>query len=379
MNPDSAARLLETAFQLAELGRGSVEPNPRVGALALARGRVVGRGFHAEYGGPHAEIAALEDANKTGQKPDGLLVTLEPCSTAGKTPPCTEAIARAGIRWLGFGAVDPNPNHAGRGISRLRDHGVEVAHLQGDARFRAQNRPFLRALERSRPWVVAKWAMTLDGRTALSNGDSKWVSGEESRARVHRLRGRCEGVAVGVSTVLRDDPLLTCRDQLLLSKPPARVIFDSLLRTPVESRVAIDRSAPTWILTLATAPIDRRKALAKVGVQVIDVAPEAGSPASAPRLSLAAAMETLHSLGIRRLLVESGSELVGALRAARLVDQLLVFVAPKIAGAPAAPAAPAGAPEAPAMALAAALEEIHVERVGDDVLIGGFLGLEEGA
>ena len=186
------------------------------------------------------------------------------------------------------------------------------------------------------------------------------------------------GVAVGVSTVLRDDPLLTCRDQLLLSKPPARVIFDSLLRTPVESRVAIDRSAPTWILTLATAPIDRRKALAKVGVQVIDVAPEAGSPASAPRLSLAAAMETLHSLGIRRLLVESGSELVGRC-AARLVDQLLVFVAPKIAGAPAAPAAPAGAPEAPAMALAAALEEIHVERVGDDVLIGGFLGLEEGA
>lgn len=372
MSRDALRRHLDLAFELAERGRGSVEPNPRVGAVALERGRIVGRGHHAEYGGVHAEIAALEDAKRGSHVPDTLVVTLEPCSSRGKTPPCVEAIVRAGIRKVVFGAVDPNPIHRGLTAARLREHGVEAAHAGADARFRAQNRPFLLALGRARPWVVAKWAITLDGRTALASGDSKWVSGEESRRRVHRLRGRCEAVAVGVSTVLRDDPLLTCRDELLLSKPPARVVFDSLLRTPLASRVVSNREAPTWILTRAGAPLEARVALERAGAEVLDVAtdPETG------RIELGAALAVLHRLGVRRLLVESGSELVGALRAARLVDQILVFVAPKVAGG-APGASPAGAPEAPAMAEASALQEEHVERVGGDVLIGGFLGLEE--
>ena len=192
MNPDSAARLLETAFQLAELGRGSVEPNPRVGALALARGRVVGRGFHAEYGGPHAEIAALEDANKTGQKPDGLLVTLEPCSTAGKTPPAPRRSRAPGSDGWDSAPSIPIPIMRGAGSRACATTASRWRISRGRALPRAE--PAVPAGARaSRPWVVAKWAMTLDGRTALSNGDSKWVSGEESRARVHRLRGRCEG------------------------------------------------------------------------------------------------------------------------------------------------------------------------------------------
>lgn len=374
MNAEVTARLVDSAFQRAELGRGSVEPNPRVGALALYGGRVVGHGHHAEYGGSHAEVAALEDAAAKGSPVDTMVVTLEPCGTAGKTPPCAQALVRAGVKTVVYASPDPNPENAGKGISLLRDHGVQIVFHDATERFRAQNRPFLRFLGRKRPWTIVKWAMTLDGRFALSNGDSKWVSGEESRRRVHRWRGRCEAVAVGVSTVIMDDPLLTCREDLLLARPAVRVVFDSCLRTPVRSTVVENRDAPTWILTVPSAPSDRRKALTQAGVEVIDVAPDPALGSSPPRINLTAALDVLWRLGIRRMIVEAGRELTGALRAAGLVDQVAVFIAPKIAGGGAE--GPAGPPEVPAMALATELEDTYVERVGADVLVGGFLGLE---
>jgi diaminohydroxyphosphoribosylaminopyrimidine deaminase/5-amino-6-(5-phosphoribosylamino)uracil reductase len=373
MDSAAVARLVETAFQRAELGRGWVEPNPRVGALALSGVKVVGRGHHAEYGGPHAEIAALEDARRRGHDVDGMVVTLEPCGTEGKTPPCSEALVRAGVKTLIHAASDPNPENAGRALPLLRSHGVSVVHHPADERFRAQNRPYLRFLARRRPWTVVKWAMTLDGRSALTNGDSKWVSGDASRRLVHRLRGRCEAVAVGVSTVLRDDPLLTCRGEGILRKPPARVVFDSMLRTPVNATIVVNKEAPTWILTVASAPHEKRKALTQAGVEVLDVEADPSNGGQA-RVDLTSALALLWRLGIRRLLVESGPELAGALRAADLVDQYAVFVAPKIAGG--ANDGLAGAPEAPAMALARALDDVYIERVGDDVLVGGFTGLD---
>jgi diaminohydroxyphosphoribosylaminopyrimidine deaminase/5-amino-6-(5-phosphoribosylamino)uracil reductase len=282
---------------------------------------------------------------------------------------------------LVFGAADPNPKHRGLAAPLLREHGVQVSHAGADARFRDQNRPFLRFLGLRRPWILAKWAMTLDGRTALSNGDSKWVSNEESRRRVHRLRGRCDAVAVGVSTILRDDPLLTCRGELLLSKPPARVIFDSHLRTPPGARVLTNREAPTWIVALPTAPAERKKALAKAGAEIIGIGPEpASSPSAPPRVALGAAAEHLRNLGIQRMLIESGRELVGALRAQNLVDQIVTFIAPKIAGSRAEAdsandSGPAGAPEPNTMADATILDDTYVERIGDDVMFGGFVGL----
>lgn len=384
MRPGDPQRFLEQAFALADLGRGAVEPNPRVGAVALAGGRIVGRGYHAEYGGAHAEVNALAEATHAGHKPDILIVTLEPCSTHGKTPPCVEAIARAGIRKVYIGATDPNRDHAGRGIAILHDLGVEIVHLGADARFREQNIAFIKALERPRPWILTKWAMTLDGRSALSNGDSKWISSERAREYVHHLRGRCEGVAVGVSTVLRDDPLLTCRGNQLLAKPPAKIIFDSQLRTPPNARVVTNHEAPAWILTLANAPIDRRKALERAGAEIIEIPPEpAGREMQnkketlqnqPSRVSVAAAMEKLYSLGVRRLLVEAGPELVGALRASRLMDQVICIVAPKLVGA-APGAAPSGPPEPDRLDDALAIEDVYVERLHQDVLIGGFLNL----
>lgn len=365
------ARILEECWRLADLGCGHVEPNPRVGAVALAGDEVVGRGYHAFYGGAHAEVAALEDAAQRGRRPDGMVVSLEPCSTQGKTPPCVEAIVRAGIRRIVVGAVDPNPVHRGRGLARLRDAGVRVELLEGDQRFAAQNRPFLAALERPRPWVVGKWAMTLDGRMALSTGDSKWVSSEPSRLRVHDLRGRCEGVAVGVRTVLADDPLLTCRTKLTLQKPPARIVFDSELRTPVTAQLLRLPEAPVWILTAPGALPERRHALERAGAQILEI-PADGQTG---RVNLAAALAILGSRGVRRLLVEGGPELLGALRDRGLLDQVLVFVAPKIAGGAVPAGSPAGPPEAPVMSAASALSEVSVERLEDDVVVSGFLGI----
>lgn len=382
LNTPDLKRYLQLAFELAGLGRGQVEPNPRVGCVALRGGRVVGRGYHAVYGGPHAEVSCLADAHAAGAHPDEIIVTLEPCSTEGKTPACVGGILKNKISRVYVGATDPNPLHAGRGISILKNHGVDVVHCHADDRFREENRPFIKFLGYRRPFVIAKWAMTLDGRFSLSNGDSKWISCERSRAFVHQLRGRCEGVVVGVSTILRDDPLLTCRDQLLLKQPPARVIFDSALRTPPTATVVVNREAPTMILTLPTsvqsAPdaAERRRALAAAGVELIDIPPAAGSSTGQPRLDVALALEYLYSRGMRRILLESGPELLGAMRAARCVDQVIAFVAPKIAGAGAVAAAPAGPPEAARMDDSDTLEDIYVDRIHHDVLIGGFLNIQ---
>ncbi|MBI3819688.1 MAG: bifunctional diaminohydroxyphosphoribosylaminopyrimidine deaminase/5-amino-6-(5-phosphoribosylamino)uracil reductase RibD [Planctomycetes bacterium] len=367
-------RLMEQAFALAEHGRGSVEPNPRVGAIALGGGRIVGRGYHAEYGGHHAEIGALDEALTAGARPDTLFVTLEPCSTIGKTPACVEAVLHAGIRKVYVGAIDPNPMHAGRGIAILREHGVEVIHLGADLRFADQNKTYLRAISLRRPWVLAKWAMTLDGRSALANGDSKWISSERAREFVHRLRGRCEGVAVGVSTILRDDPLLTCRGNQLLSKPPARIIFDSQLRTPPQARMLVEGESPVWIITLEDAPAERRRGLERAGAEILNVPPEP-QQAGRPRACIAAAMELLFSRGIRRLLVEAGPELIGALRAARVVDQILCVVAPRLAGGPPPVPGPAGLPEFATMEQALVLDDVYVERIHTDILIGGFINI----
>jgi diaminohydroxyphosphoribosylaminopyrimidine deaminase/5-amino-6-(5-phosphoribosylamino)uracil reductase len=374
-------RRLELAFELAEGGRGHVEPNPRVGAVVCSGPRIVGRGFHEYYGGPHAEVVALEEAARAGHVPDAMAVTLEPCSTTGKTPPCVEAIIKSGIRKVYVGATDPNPAHAGRGLAILREHGVEVQHMKWDERFAAQNRPFLRALGRRRPWTILKWAMTLDGRTALSSGDSKWVSGEEARHWVHRLRGRCEGVAVGVSTVLRDDPLLTCRGMQTLKNPPARIIFDSNLRTPPNAKVLARREAPTWLLTLPASvqvqqgvpAAERRRQLDAAGVEWVEIEPVPGS--TPPRVDVQRAAEYIYSRGVRRLLVEAGPELSGVLRAARLVDQVVAVVAPRLAGGPAPAPGPAGLPEATRMADAEELDELWFERAGRDWILGGFLHL----
>ncbi|MFG0317229.1 MAG: bifunctional diaminohydroxyphosphoribosylaminopyrimidine deaminase/5-amino-6-(5-phosphoribosylamino)uracil reductase RibD [Planctomycetota bacterium JB042] len=331
-DPSTFSARLDEAVRLARRGAGEVEPNPPVGAVVIRDGEVVGRGWHGWYGGPHAEVAALAEA---GDRSRGatLVVTLEPCSTTGKTPPCVDATVAAGIARVVVGATDPNPRHAGRGMSLLRESGVEVvgpvAHPASEgllARFR-------RHLDSGRAFVIAKWAATLDGRIATRGGESRWISGEESRARVHELRGRVDAIAVGRGTVDADDPSLTARPPG--ARVPRRVVFDRRLRLRDDWRALSDGGPEVLLVHGPEAPADRRAALAARGATLVEVSGDA--PAA-----VAAAVGVLRERGVERLLVEGGPTLLGAFLDAEVVDRVAVFVAPKVFGGD-APGAVGGA------------------------------------
>lgn len=357
------APFFRKAFALSEQGRGGVEPNPLVGALVLAGDEIVGRGFHGFYGGPHAEIEALREAKGRG---DTLLVTLEPCSTQGKTPPCTWAIVDSSIRRVVIGARDPFPGHQGAAVEILEKSGRELLFVDFQKEWEQRNRPFLKALKLPRPWVIAKWAMTLDGKTASADGDSKWVSGEPAREEVWTLRGRCEAVAVGVGTVLQDDPMLTARDRLTLAQPPLRVVFDSQLRTPLDAKIVSGREARTLFVTSADAPKIREERLLAAGCEVLRV------PGRAKRPSIPKALEALRERGVRRLLLEGGGELAAAFLDAGCIDQITAYVAPKLLGGEKAKTA-LGGKGLSKMAKALSVTQGSWSAVGDDLRFVGFL------
>src|SRR6516225_9006543 len=258
---------MRRALELAERGRGHVEPNPLVGAVVVRDGVNVGEGWHRRYGEAHAEVNALSAAGEAARGAT-LYVTLEPCCHHGKTPPCTDAILRAGVGRVVAAMLDPFPQVAGRGADILRAAGVafEVGVLEAEAR--RLNAPYLTLLREGRPYVLAKWAMTLDGKIATRTGDSKWISNKASGCRVHELRGRVDAILVGVGTALADDPQLTAR-------PPGprtatRVVLDSRCRLPLMSQLATTaRIVPTLVATTAAAPEDAAGALAAQGCEVL--------------------------------------------------------------------------------------------------------------
>jgi len=258
---------MRRALAEAERGRGAVEPNPMVGAVVVRDGRLVGFGHHARFGGPHAEVEALARAGDEARGAT-LYVTLEPCCHFGKTPPCTQAVLDAGIVRVVAAMRDPFPKVAGGGLAQLRQAGVAVeVGVESDAA-RRLNAPYLKRLATGRPYVVAKWAMTLDGKTAAASGDSRWISGPRSRALVHELRGRMDAVVVGIGTALADDPQLTAR-------PPGprvacRVVLDGSARLSPTSRLATTaREVPVLVAVTDRAPGDRRDALAALGCEVL--------------------------------------------------------------------------------------------------------------
>ncbi|MBX5469238.1 MAG: bifunctional diaminohydroxyphosphoribosylaminopyrimidine deaminase/5-amino-6-(5-phosphoribosylamino)uracil reductase RibD [Thermoleophilaceae bacterium] len=321
------ARHLERAIELAARARGKTSPNPLVGAVLVKDGRVIGEGFHAAAGAPHAERVALASAT---EDPSGatLYVSLEPCCHHGRTPPCTDAILEAGIARVVVASDDPTEKASGRGLGILRDEGVRVDMVDGELARAARliNQPFRKHARSGRPLVLLKFAMTLDGKVATAAGDSKWISSEESRALAHRWRAESDAVAVGIGTALVDDPLLTARVEGV-ERQPRRVVFDSEARLPADCRlVASAREAP---LTVVCSRAASRAAVSKLEAAGAEVIVATGENEAA---RVASALAQLGELGVQSLLLEGGSHLAGAFRDAGEIDELRVFVAPLVAG-----------------------------------------------
>ncbi len=357
---------MQRALELAERGRGWVEPNPLVGAVLVREGRVVAEGWHGRYGGPHAEVEALRDAEAKGLDARGLTlaVTLEPCSHHGKTPPCTDAVIAAGLSRVVVAMQDPFEDAAGRGVARLRERGIEVVVGVCEREARRQNEAYLKRVTTGLPWVTLKWAQTLDGRIATAAGDSKWISSEGSRRRVHELRGRVDAVMTGIGTVLADDPTLTARD-VEVRRVARRVVVDPMLRIPREAAVLREPEPPVTVAIAADAPRgQKRRALEARGVEVVELGRRAdGRCALRPLLSR---LSERH--GATNVLVEGGARLMGSLLDQGLADRVLAFVAPRVLGQDGARAAVSGL-LAERISDARPLELRSIDRIGDDVLL----------
>lgn len=354
---------MSRALDLARLGEGRTRPNPAVGAVIVSDGEVIGEGYHPQAGEPHAEIFALRQA---GEKARGaeLFVTLEPCSHHGRTGPCAEAVIAAGIRRVCVGAGDPNPQVAGRGIARLRAAGVEVRLGVLEAECRQLIAPFAKHITTGLPFVVLKSATTLDGRTATVTGDSRWITGTESRVWVHQLRDRMDAVMVGIGTLLRDDPLLTTRLPEG-GRDAARIVVDSRLRIPESAAIlSVESAAPTIIATTHAAPAEKIARLEARGAQIIVAA------AGEEGVDLRDLLRQLGSSGIQSILLEGGNILNASALKAGLIDRFMIFIAPLLLGSGEAPGIFAG-PGVERLADALRLSAIRVRRFGDDTLIEG--------
>ena len=347
---------MSEALALARRGEGLTRPNPPVGAVVVRGGEVVGRGYHRRAGGPHAEVYALRQAAGRARGAT-LYVTLEPCSTWGRTPPCTEAILAAGIARVVVGAGDPNPKHRGRGLRLLRRAGVRVT--SGVCRGEAERliRPFVSWICRGRPWVTLKLGMTLDGRIADAAGCSRWITGPQARRRVQALRRRCDAIMVGAGTARADDPSLLPRPAG--GRHPWRVVVDTTGRLSPRAQVVTDAErARTLIATTTRCVVSRRAAYARGGAEVVVL------PASGGHVDLVALMAALHRRGIMHVLCEGGGRIAEALLKAGLVDAWVGFVAPRVLGGAAVPALGGTGwrlADAPSFRLEA------VERIGPDV------------
>jgi diaminohydroxyphosphoribosylaminopyrimidine deaminase / 5-amino-6-(5-phosphoribosylamino)uracil reductase len=376
----SDRQLMQRALRLARRGRGRVEPNPMVGCMLARAGRVIAEGFHRAFGGPHAEVEALRACREKGLDPAGcdVFVTLEPCCHFGKTPPCTEALIQARPRRVVAAMVDPFPEVSGQGLARLREAGLKVEAGLCEEEARRLNEPFIKRVATGLPWVIAKWAQTLDGRVATGGGDSRWISNERSRRLVHQIRGRVDVVMVGIGTALADDPRLTARG-VTVHRRARRVVVDPRLRMPVEAQLVrtIGDAPGTGPLMLAISQEvcdsrpEKMRILEARGVEFIGLPPVENGNAA---LSLRPLLEHLaQHLGATNVLVEGGPRLLGTLFAQQLVDQVLAFVCPRVLGDEKAPAAITGF-SVQKMEQALRLSLVGVRRIEGDVLLDYRVG-----
>jgi len=356
---------MSAALAEARRALGRTSPNPQVGAVVVRDGQVIASGYHKAAGQAHGETEALHQAGDRARGAD-LYITLEPCNHHGKTPPCTEAILRAGIARVFVGSVDPNPVVSGRGIARLREAGipVEVGVLGAETdRLIEGWSHFIRS---RRPWVIAKVASTLDGRIATRSGDSRWITSESTRARVHRLRDEVDAILVGRGTVEADDPQLTTRLPDGSGRDPLRVILDSSLRVSTDARIfRVSSAAKTLIACVGPADPMRAAPLREVGAEILECEGRDG------RVDPASLLEKLGAMNVVQLLVEGGAQTLGAFLEARLVDRLLLHYGPLVFGeGPTWTRAPAAEKVVDALRLRLASAEL----VDGDLLVDARLG-----
>ncbi len=359
-------RFMARAIELARRATGRTRPNPLVGCVIVRDGEIVGRGFHARAGDAHGEVAAIEDADGDLEGCE-LFVNHEPCCHYGRTPPCTDAILDTGIERVVVGTIDPDPRVRGKGIETLRAAGIEVVCGVLEEESRRLNAPFFKYIRHRLPWVAAKWAMSLDGKIATHAGDSRWITGETARRRVHRLRDHHDAILVGTGTLLADDPRLTCR--LDDGRDPVRFVVDAALQAPADHRVfQHDSDAPTVVLASEEADHSRRDRFAGADVDVVTVAADDNG-----WLNPRGILEAISERELLSVLVEGGGTLLGSLFDAELVDYVYGFVAPRLIGGADAPT-PFDGHGIDSMNMSRRLTDPVVEQLGDDVLIHGPVG-----
>lgn len=365
MFDDIDAAFMRQALTEARKGRGLTSPNPCVGAVIVKDNQIVGRGYHKKAGTPHAEIHALRQAGAAARGAT-MYVTLEPCSHRGRTPPCSPAVAAAGIKKVIIGMLDPNPLVDGGGVSYLREQGIAVTHGMLEKECRDLNRPFIQLITSGRPLVIMKAGLTLDGRITLRKGVGDRITGPGSEHFVHRLRNHCDGIMVGIGTIEIDNPSLTTRIAGRKGHDPVRIVVDTSLRIAEDARVLTQSSAAaTWIFCSVSADFKKAARLEDSGASVFRVA-----TAQDGRLDLVAVLSTLGARQITSLLVEGGAALHGSLLNAGLVDQVQLFFAPIFAGDNGISVTSGYRMQGDA-SQAVRLENVSYRRCGDDMMVCG--------
>lgn len=359
---------MKRALELANKGRGFTTPNPMVGAVIVKNGEIIGEGYHQKAGEPHAEVNAIDSATESVEGAT-MYVTLEPCSHYGRTPPCSDLIIDKQLKKVVIAATDPNPLVSGRGIESLRQAGIEVVAGVCESESHKLNEVFNHYITTKLPFVLLKYAMSLDGKIATETGESKWISSEDSRHHAHHLRGHLSGILVGIGTVLKDDPSLTCRIPGYLN--PTRIILDSKLRIPVDAKVLKNQEeARTIVLTTSQASQEKQTELSRRNITVISVQDDKG------QINLKKAMQVIGENGIDSLLLEGGGTVNASALSADIVNKLAVYIAPKLIGGKDA-ISPIMGQGVLNMSDVYKLKDMDINRIKDDIYIEAYIDRSE--
>lgn len=355
---------MKLAIELAKKGEGKVNPNPMVGAVIVKDGTIIGEGYHEKYGEGHAEVNAFKSLK---EDPSGatMYVTLEPCSHYGKTPPCVDKIIQSKIKRVVIGMIDPNPLVSGNGVDKLKKAGIEVKVGVLEYKCKKLNEIFIKYILTKNPFVVLKTAMSLDGKIATRTGESKWITSEKSRLEVHNLRNKLSAIMVGVNTVIKDNPELTCRIEN--GNDPIRIIVDSTLKIPMDSKVLQNKDDKTIIATTKRANINSMQELLKKNIQVIIIEEKNG------QVDLSELIKKLGELGIDSILLEGGSTLNYSALEENIVDKVMVYIAPKIIGGESSKTS-VGGRGIDKLKDAFKLKYITTNIVDEDILVEGYIG-----